>query len=557
MPRERPPGTSERGTGRPRVIIVGGGIAGLASGCYAQMSGMDTRIFERHVLPGGGCTAWARKGYVFDYCIEWLLGTAAGNEAHQVWRELGALDGKSVRNFEMFNRVVGEDGRAVTFYRDPDRLERHLLELSPEDAEPIRAFCRYLRRFTELEGLFSFLKPKALLTPREKLRTLRTLLPAMGLFYRTATTQMESFTERFKDPLLRRAFPFIFFQDHETFPLLPYLFNLAAAYHDNAGFPQGGSLGLSRSIERRYLELGGDISYRARVRQILVEEGRAVGVELRDGTRHFADHVIGACDGRTMIYDLLGGRYTGPRITRLYTDLMHRPQTIYHGVVSAFVGFRGDVAPDAPHSTTYLLRPEDVERLPGVLQRSLVVQLRSRYSDGFAPPGHSVIHCTYFSDYAYWKSLRQDSRREYRARKAQVAEFIRDFLDREHPGLAERVEVLDVATPATHHRYTGTIDGSILGWKSFSDADDVLTKVVNKDRMRLPGLAGFSMAGQWVHSGGLISAAASGRFAVQFLCDELGVPFRAWESEEREAWHPGLLGHLPQLDKPVRLDTRS
>ncbi|TDC25505.1 NAD(P)/FAD-dependent oxidoreductase [Streptomyces sp. 8K308] len=546
-----------RGAGRPRVIIVGGGIGGLATGCYAQMSGMDTLILEKHVLPGGGCTAWARQGYVFDYCIEWLIGTAVGNEAHQVWRELGALDGKSVRNFEMFNQVVGEDGRAVTFYNDPDRLERHLLDLSPADAEPIRAFCGYLRRFTELDGVFSFLKPKALLTPREKLRALRAVLPALGLFYRTATTQMESFTERFEDPLLRRAFPYVFFQDHETFPLLPYLFNLAAAYHDNAGFPQGGSLGLARSIESRYQSLGGTVRYRTRVKRILVQRDRAVGVELRDGSRHYADHVVGTCDGRTLIYDLLGGRYTGPRITKLYTDLLHRPQAIYHGVVSAFVGFRGDVPPDAPHSATYLLPRHDALRLPGVLQDSMVVQLRSRYSDGFAPPGHSVIHCTYFSDYAFWRSLRQANRRDYRARKAEVAAFVRDFLEQRYPGIAERVEVIDVATPATHHRYTGTIGGSILGWKSFSEADDILAKVVNKDRMRLPGLAGFSMAGQWVHSGGLVSAAASGRFAVQFLCAELGVPFRAWESEEHEAWHPGKLGHLPQLDKPVQLDTRS
>ncbi|MFF4084041.1 phytoene desaturase family protein [Streptomyces sp. NPDC001777] len=541
--------TREGGKGdSPRVIVIGAGVAGMSTGCYAQMNGMRSRIFEKHVLPGGCCTAWSRDGYIFDYCIEWLIGTAAGNEANQVWRELGALDGKSITNFEMFNRVVDESGREVVFYNDPDRLERHLLELSPADARPIRSFCRDLRRFLDIE-LYPFLTAPALRTVRERASMLRTVLPAFRLFWRTAATPMHEFADRFQDPLLRRAFRNIFFQDPEGFPLLPYLFNMAGAHHHNAGFPQGGSLGLARSIEERYTGLGGEISYRARVERILVEDGRAVGIELRNGRKYYADHVVSACDGHTTIHGLLQGRYTGPRIDKLYNELLHRPGTLFPAVVSAFVGIEGDLGPDRAHSTTYLLPPEDAARLPGALQGSVVVQLRSDYSDGFAPPGRSVIHCTYFSDFEYWKDLRAADRKDYRARKRQVAEFVREFLERRMPGTGERIELVDIATPATTRRYTGNHDGSILAWKAFSDADDIAAKLVGKDRMRLPGLRGFSMAGQWVGMGGLIRAASTGRFVVQYLCDELGRGFTASESPATEPWHPGKLGRLPQLDK--------
>jgi hypothetical protein len=67
--------------------------------------------------------------------------------------------------------------------------------------------------------------------------------------------------------------------------------------------------------------------------------------------------------------------------------------------------------------------------------------------------------------------------------------------------------------------------------------------------MRLPNLRGFSMAGQWVGGGGLIRAASSGRFAIQYLCEELGLKFKAWKSSSHEPWHRNKLGHLPQLDK--------
>ncbi|MEU0400893.1 NAD(P)/FAD-dependent oxidoreductase [Streptomyces sp. NPDC006197] len=543
--RDRAPGS------KPRVLIIGAGVGGLSTGCYAQMSGARTRILEKHVLPGGCCTAWARDDYLFDYCIEWLIGTGSDNEAATIWRELGALDGKTITNFDTFNTVVGEDGRSVTFYNDPDRLERHLLEISPADARLIRSFCRDLRRFIDI-NLYPFLTAPPLRSVRERLSLLRTVLPAFRLFWRTAATSMESFCGKFQDPLLRRAFPFIFYQDHEVFPLLPYLFNMAGAYHGNAGFPQGGSLGLSRSIEERYTSLGGRIDYRARAERILVEDGRAVGVELRNGRRHYAEHIVSACDGRTTIYGLLDGKYTNPTIDTLYTEMLHEPELVYPGVVSAFVGLTGDVDPATPHSTTYLLSPQDSTELPAVRQNSMVVQMRSRYCDSFAPPGKTVIHCTYFSDFAYWKTLRGSDRKEYRARKREVADFVRGFLERHHPGITERIEVIDVASPATMLRYTGNHNGSILAWKAFTKAEDLTTKLVNKDRMRLPGLRGFSMTGQWVGGGGLIRTASAGRFAVQYLCEELGLEFTAWDSPGAGPWHRGKLGRLPRLDtRPV------
>ena len=60
------------------IIIIGAGIAGMAAGCYAQMNGYKTRIFEMHHLPGGLCTSWQRKGYTFDGCIYYLFGSGTG-----------------------------------------------------------------------------------------------------------------------------------------------------------------------------------------------------------------------------------------------------------------------------------------------------------------------------------------------------------------------------------------------------------------------------------------------------------------------------------------------
>ncbi len=49
------------------------------------MNGYDTEVIEMHTLPGGQCTAWDRKGYRFDYCLHWLVGTAEG-PFNDIWR---------------------------------------------------------------------------------------------------------------------------------------------------------------------------------------------------------------------------------------------------------------------------------------------------------------------------------------------------------------------------------------------------------------------------------------------------------------------------------------
>lgn len=70
------------------IIIIGAGISGLSAGCYAQMNGYKTTIFEMNKIPGGLCTAWERKGYTFDISMYMLTGSVSG-PIHSMWEELG------------------------------------------------------------------------------------------------------------------------------------------------------------------------------------------------------------------------------------------------------------------------------------------------------------------------------------------------------------------------------------------------------------------------------------------------------------------------------------
>lgn len=69
------------------IIIIGGGVAGLSAGIYAQLNGHNATIYERHFKAGGNLTGWDRGGYHIDNCIHWLTGTNPATKQYNMWQD--------------------------------------------------------------------------------------------------------------------------------------------------------------------------------------------------------------------------------------------------------------------------------------------------------------------------------------------------------------------------------------------------------------------------------------------------------------------------------------
>lgn len=133
-----------RETKKEKVIIIGGGIAGLSAGIYALLAGFDAEIYEKNAIPGGECIGWNRKGYHIDNCIHWLTGTKKGTELYDVWKTVGALDDNmEYASIDSFYTST-YDGQKVTLWNDLNRTQEELLALSPEDEEEIKKFIQYV-----------------------------------------------------------------------------------------------------------------------------------------------------------------------------------------------------------------------------------------------------------------------------------------------------------------------------------------------------------------------------------------------------------------------------
>jgi phytoene dehydrogenase-like protein len=486
------------------IIIIGAGIAGLSAGCYAQMNGYKTRIFEMHDKPGGLCTAWTRKGYTFDGCIQWLVGSRAGTPMDRIWQELGAAQGRRFVEYDVYQRVEGSDGRALSIYTDLDRLERHMKELAPADADMIEEFCYSARRFTRfVEVTGDPGGPSGLL---DGIKMGVKMLPFLGILRKYSKISMKEFSARFSDPLLRQALNSAV--DDLDLPAVTLMMILAFMHNRNGGYPVGGSLEFARAIERRYLDFGGEIHYRSRVERILVENDRAVGVRLVDDTEHRADVVISAADGHATIFDMLKGKYVSGKVRGYYENL-----PVYPSWVQVSLGVARDLSDQATIVGYLLDEPIDIAG-----EKVAYISFRHFCQDpSMAPPGKSAVVTMFMSDHSYWKELYKEPER-YEAEKKDIAAKVVDQLERRLPGIIEQVEVVDVSTPMTVERYTGNWQGSSEGWMVTTDTMQMMMMGKGMDKT-LPGLKNFFMIGQWVEPGGGVpTAAISGRGVIGMIC---------------------------------------
>ena len=88
------------------IVVVGGGLAGLSTGCYALANGWDVTILEHNLALGGVCTAWQRGPYLMDGCIHWLT----GGPFAQIYEELHIVPPVELHALEQFTTYRHHEG---------------------------------------------------------------------------------------------------------------------------------------------------------------------------------------------------------------------------------------------------------------------------------------------------------------------------------------------------------------------------------------------------------------------------------------------------------------
>jgi phytoene dehydrogenase-like protein len=481
----------------PKLVIIGGGLAGLSAGCYARASGFDVTIVEHNISLGGVCAAWHRGPYLVDGCIHWLT----GGPFLRLYEELGIVPDVTLRPLEAFTTYRdARDHWEVTLTADLQRAQSALRAIGPEDADE-------LARLFEGAGVIAELNPHVDQPPElaslsDQLRSVWEMRDSVGTFLHFRKP-LGTWINDLRSPRLRALFRRLLPADTPTLFLLMVLGYLARGWLSR---PEGGTARFRDALVARFERSGGRVLLNTTVEEILVSDGRARGVRLTDGTLIDADVVVSTSSAPETVFRLLAGRFGAAEWqARMDTWKMFQP------IVLASYGVSTPL-----HGEPAMLLIDGIEPLiiGGHPNEHLYLRI---YNDdpAFAPPGHAVVQAMLETEYDWWATRGA----RYQQEKDATADRVLGCLDQHLPGAKASVQMVDIATPLTFWRSARSWRGAFEGWLPTSEAFKHVPK-------QLPGLDGFYMAGQWVEPGGGVpTAIMSGRHVVELVCAALRRPF--------------------------------
>ena len=484
------------GENRKKIVIAGGGIAGLSAGIYGKLAGYDVEIYEKNPTAGGQCMGWNRKGCHIDNCIHWLTGTRKGTALFEVWETVGALDEHTeFAECDSFYTSIKGDFQ-ITLWKDLERTKAELLALSPADEAEIEKFVEHVKYAVKCDmptkkpmdamGITDYIQMGALMADMPK------VMKEYG------SISLEELSGRFKHPALKALFTDYMPKEYVA---SSFIVSYAWLISGNGEIPAGGSLAMVNRMAERFRQLGGKLYCNAPVSRILIESGKAVGIETADRKKVLADYVISSVDTMEMFGNLIGKKYMDAKWRSCYGD--HEKYPVFSSVQAAFVADRE--AYDGKGTIFFDCIPFET----GERKVERISVKSYEYEPEFAPKGKVVLQVNvpqYYKEYLYWKGLTKE---EYACRKKEAAKAMEERLVMRFPKLRGHMEFLDCWTPITYERYCNAYQGAYMGF--------ILKKGVKTFRAKgvVKGVKNLYIASQWIMApGGLPVAVTAGKFAV-------------------------------------------
>ena len=491
-----------------KVAIIGAGVSGLTAGIYAAKSGFDVSVYEQHFVSGGTCTSWKRKGYTFEGAVHWLTGSKKGLPLNKLWMQTGALsdDIKLFRNDPYL--VYETNGKKICLFRDLEKLRLHFLEIAPEDKKNIQILYSDIKKMMAIKVPVLNV-PGVRVNDKSgfKLFDILNLIPSMPAYMRLKKISMEEYVSKFKNIELKTLLSNIVTNE---FSALSGVMTLATFINDG-GFPEGGSKDMIERMENKLKYLGGKIHLKSKVDKILVDDKKVTGLVV-NGEKVYADHVI-------VTKDILSSMSLFDKsVSEKWIEKLKKDSSQICTFVS--LGIKADLS-HMPHGILISLNePLDIA---GIKYKALKLNNYACYNEDFAPKGCSsvTINCTGDS-YDFWRQKKENG--EYEDAKEEVSKKIIKAIEEKFPEICGKIEVVDVATPLTYERYTGSYKGSWM--VKLAKKSKMNMKLGKSNKVSNLYFAGFRLT----KPGGFPIALMTGRRCVQMLCRDVNYVF---EDKER------------------------
>ncbi len=451
------------------AIVIGSGIGGLTTAALLSDLGWKVCVLEQHYTAGGYTHSYDRNGYEWDVGVHYIGDVGAKTRSRMLFDFLSAGKLQWAPMADEYDRFFIGD-KVFSAIAGKQQFRDNLVARFPAEEKGIDRYMQLLEIVSNgiaVHSISRVLKPwqRILAWPYLKLKT-----PA--LLYRNTYDVLRELTQ--DDDLIA-----VLCGQWGDMGLPPkrsaFMVHAMIARHYMYGgfYPIGGSWNIAESIIPQIQKSGGEVFTYARVKRILIENGKALGVEMADGHRINCTCVISSAGADNTLTDLLPA---GPVSKAGYYDLLGRvkPSMAHLGV---YIGLKETAAQLGLPKTNFWIYPsndfdgavddffDNAEAEFPVVYISFPSAKDPDYERRH--PGTATIEIVApapFEWFEKWKGTTWGKRGDdYDAFKAQLGERLMEYLYDKLPQLRGKVDYYEVSTPLSTEHFCAYGHGELYG----------------------------------------------------------------------------------------------
>jgi beta-carotene ketolase (CrtO type) len=338
------------------AIVVGGGHHGLIIACYLQKAGMKTAIYELKSRLGGSLTSvegptpgfirnpgatftrfYGHPAYkdfnLADKGLEYIF-LGGGNEA-MIYDNDTCLVGYSAQEV-----VDKETGKTEVSHENLQKTLNEIARFSQTDADVAEElFRRYMKKWKSAMGKYRMTPP----VPYGQKNELEKLCddPKDGIdpVYQFMTTTQLVYdlfeSEELRTLFIRAAMTSFGGGPHDVIGLHGLIHTLALVLSwEPAAIAKGGNQKITDALKQSFTEMGGEFFVRSKVERLLVENGKAKGIRLKDGTEVEARKLVVSDLSALQSIQLIGEDHLNPKIVKRVNNIRYDRHTIVYATIA-------------------------------------------------------------------------------------------------------------------------------------------------------------------------------------------------------------------------------
>ncbi|HMT29683.1 MAG TPA: NAD(P)/FAD-dependent oxidoreductase [Bacteroidia bacterium] len=525
------------------TIIIGSGAGGLATALCLTRAGQKVLVLEQHDVPGGWCHSFQLKGHRFSPGVHYIGLVEEGKSTNELYQGLGVANDlvffrMNPKGYE--HCLIGD--QKIDMPAGIDNLIESLTQRFPHEKKNIKSYLNMVQRVND----------QLQLIPKMKGFWDNITIPwrtrHMGKYGLFSLKRVIDWY--IKDPLLKAVLN-IQCGDHGLPPFrasFPVHCAVMGHYFEGACYPMGGGGGIVKAMTNGVKKHGGEIRTQQNVKRIIIENKKAVGVELADGSKIYANRIVSNADPGITYLKLIGEEHISKKLAKKLASTKYSVTSLI-----LFLTIDMDVKKAGMDSgNIWLLQHEDLDSIYRKLTAETVLEddefpavfiSCTTLKDPTSFNGkHHNFEVVTFIDYDSFGEFNSDVDYHgdaYTKYKETIMNKMMNSLEQVLPGVKQHVVQMELGTPKTNEFYINSTNGNVYG------TEKTITQVGpfafgSKSEIENLFLCGASTLSHGVggatHSGVATAANILGCRSDELLIADNNQKIRIYDAEDSSTW---------------------